>query len=73
MLFCFRIPTNVPTACARFSNELVYQLEWVLKDRFTNLIQVSDLEGGHFAPLEVPYTLAEDLYKFVTKVERFSK
>lgn len=63
----------MPTACARFSNELVYQPEWVLKDKFTNLIQVSDLEGGHFAPLEVPHTLAEDLYKFAEKIEFFSR
>lgn len=66
----FSIPTNVPTACARFSNELVYQPEWVLKDKYTNLIQVTDLQGGHFAPLEIPNTLAEDIYKFVEKVER---
>lgn len=60
----------MPTGCARFSDEIAYQPEWVLKDKYRNLIHVSDLKGGHFAPLEVPHLLAKDIYEFVEKNEK---
>ncbi|KAJ8926603.1 hypothetical protein NQ314_021012 [Rhamnusium bicolor] len=63
------IPTTVPSACARFSHELVYQPETVLRDKFVNLVHVADYEGGHFAAAEEPELLANDLYIFVEKVE----
>ncbi|KAJ8938570.1 hypothetical protein NQ314_011429 [Rhamnusium bicolor] len=68
-----RIPIEVPSGCARFLNELVYQPESLLKERFKNLVHSSDYDGGHFAAFEVPQVLAEDLFIFTEKVEILSK
>lgn len=63
-----QIPTSVPSGCARFTHEVVYQPEVVLKDKFPNLVHVADYEGGHFAAAEEPEILTNDLYLFVEKV-----
>lgn len=66
-----RVPTNVPTGCARFKNDLAHDIDWVLKDKFTNLVQSTyHKKGGHFAALEVPNVLYEDFMEFVKKVEK---
>lgn len=66
-----RIQTNVPTACARFKNDIAHEIDWVLKDKYTNLIQSNYYsEGGHFAALELPGVLYEDFVEFVKKVEK---
>lgn len=65
-----RVPTNVPTACARFKNDLAHEIDWVLKDKYTNLVQSTyHKNGGHFAALELPNVLYEDFMNFVKKVE----
>nr|WCC58163.1 carboxylesterase [Pharsalia antennata] len=64
------IPTTVPSACARFSHEVVFQPETVLTQKFPNLVHVANYEGGHFAAAEEPMILAADLYLFVEKVEK---
>ncbi|KAI4471873.1 epoxide hydrolase 1-related [Holotrichia oblita] len=62
------IPTDVPMACARFENEIFYQSDELLKHKFTNLLQTSDIsDGGHFAALEVPQLVAEDLWSACAK------
>lgn len=64
-----QVPTNVPTACARFKNDLGHSMDWQLKDKFTELIQSTYYDvGGHFAALEQPDLLLQDLAKFVKKV-----
>ncbi|XP_044757944.1 juvenile hormone epoxide hydrolase 1-like [Coccinella septempunctata] len=63
-----RIPIPVPTGYARFVNDAVYSPEALLKDKYPNLIHVSDLNGGHFAAMECPQTLASDLFDFTEKV-----
>lgn len=69
MFVCCRIPSTVPTSCARFPNELMYSPDVVLRSGFLNLVQVTDLKtGGHFAALEVPDVLADDIWKFVEKL-----
>lgn len=66
-----RVQTNVPTGCARFKNDLAHDIDWVLKDKYTNLVQSTYHKyGGHFAALEVPKALYEDFIEFVKKVEK---
>lgn len=48
---------------------MIYQPDWILKDKFRHLVQVNDYQGGHFAALEVPRTLAEDIWMGVGKIE----
>lgn len=53
-----RVETNVPTACARFVNDIMHCLDWQLTDKYTNLVQSTyHKTGGHFAALEVPLSL----------------
>ncbi|XP_051170361.1 juvenile hormone epoxide hydrolase 1-like [Leptopilina boulardi] len=69
-----RVPSHKPTACAMFPNELVYQSESLLKSKYRNLIQFNHLpRGGHFAAMEEPKLLADDVYSFVEKVKNLSK
>lgn len=70
---CFSIPTDVPSGCAKFSYELSYQPDSLLKEKFRNLVHSAEYDGGHFAAFEVPETLGEDIYEFVEKVERLNK
>lgn len=47
----------------------MYSPDVVLRSGFLNLVQVTDLKtGGHFAALEVPDVLADDIWKFVEKL-----
>lgn len=42
--------------------------------KYKDLVQYSDMpEGGHFAALEVPRLLADDITSFVVKVQSRSK
>lgn len=67
-----RVPTNVPTACARFRYDISHQTDWQLRDKFVNLIQSTwYMNGGHFAAMEVPNVLYDDFVTFINKV--FSK
>lgn len=61
-------PIKVPTACARFSNDF-YTADGMLKDVHINLIQLNDYEGGHFAAMQLPKILAEDIYNAVRLFE----
>ena len=64
----FRIPINVPVACTSFPNEIVYQSKDALETKFTNIIQFSHQpRGGHFAAMEEPELLANDIWNFVQK------
>lgn len=62
----------VPAACARFRYDF-YTPDGQLRDLFANLLQLSDLEGGHFAAFQLPDILADDLFKAVEKFERYNK
>ncbi|XP_037917415.1 juvenile hormone epoxide hydrolase 1-like isoform X1 [Hermetia illucens] len=64
-----RVQTNVPTGCARFKHDLSHELDWSLKDKFTNLIHSTyHKDGGHFAAFELPEVLYKDFIEFVEKV-----
>ncbi|XP_018330718.1 juvenile hormone epoxide hydrolase 2-like [Agrilus planipennis] len=65
-----RISVNVPTACAKFKNELVYSPDLLLKQKYPNLIHsVTYNDGGHFAAFELPQILAEDIWTAIQKIE----
>ncbi|KAK9875016.1 hypothetical protein WA026_005826 [Henosepilachna vigintioctopunctata] len=63
-----KIPVPVPTGCARFHFDMAYFPEALLKDKYPNLIHISDHEQGHFAALECPEVLATEFYNFIEKV-----
>uniref|UniRef100_A0A1B6CXB2 Epoxide hydrolase n=1 Tax=Clastoptera arizonana TaxID=38151 RepID=A0A1B6CXB2_9HEMI len=53
----------VPTSLARFPNELVLLPKSIVKLKFKNLIQITDMkEGGHFAAMDQPKSLADDVW-----------
>nr|CAD7403396.1 unnamed protein product [Timema poppensis] len=60
------IPTKVPTACVWFPNEIRYYPEYFLREKYHNLLQNSHMkQGGHFAALEEPKLLAEDIFSAI--------
>lgn len=64
-----RMHTYVPHGCAKFRYELLNQVDWVIQEKYKNLVHSEHYaEGGHFAAMQVPKTLAEDIFKFVKKV-----
>ncbi|KAL1456956.1 hypothetical protein WDU94_001639 [Cyamophila willieti] len=69
-----RIPTHVPTACISFPQEIAYQSHFMLKEKFPRLIQMTHpTRGGHFAALEEPKILADDVWAFAEKVKTIEK
>ncbi|XP_023160354.1 juvenile hormone epoxide hydrolase 1 [Drosophila hydei] len=65
-----RVPTLVPTGCARFKGDIMHFLDLQLKDKYKNLIHSSYYRrGGHFAAMELPKVLYKDFIDFVKKVE----
>jgi len=68
------ISKEVPCACARFSQEIGYYTDSILKEKFTNLIQTTDFTvGGHFAAMEEPELLAGDVFSAVSKMEKLRR
>ncbi|GAB0093636.1 Epoxide hydrolase [Sergentomyia squamirostris] len=69
-----RIPTVVPTGCGRFRHDILHSFDWILKDKFENLVHSSyNTDGGHFAAMEVPDLLYKDFLIFLRKVENNAK
>ena len=63
-----RIPLAKPVGCAHFKHELMHQPSFILKDKFTNIIHTSiHDDGGHFAAMQLPKVLHEDIVAFVKK------
>lgn len=61
----------VPTGCARFPNEILLTPRIVLKQKFKNMVHLTQYDrGGHFAAFEEPQLFADDLYMFVENVVR---
>jgi len=59
---------EVPAGCAAFPNEVAYSSEWIVKDKYVNLMHFThQKDGGHFAAFEVPQLLAEDIFVAVDK------
>nr|AEE62377.1 unknown [Dendroctonus ponderosae] len=66
-----RNPLKVPTAIARFEYDF-YVADGIISELFPNNLQLSDLEGGHFAAFERPETFAKDLISAVQKFEEYN-
>lgn len=66
------VKTDVPTACARFSSRAQHnQPDWILKDKYANLIQSTFHEkGGSLPSLTVPDVLAYDILDFIERVDK---
>lgn len=61
-----QVPTAVPTACARFWNDISHSFDWQLNQKYPKLIQSTYYEsGGHFAAMEVPQILHKDFITFI--------
>lgn len=62
----------MPCGCSRFVGDIFIQPESILKEKYRDLVHITlHMEGGHFAALEVPDILSEDIYDFVEKVQKF--
>ncbi|KAF7657385.1 hypothetical protein LDENG_00028150 [Lucifuga dentata] len=62
----------VPTGLAAFPGELLHCPQSLAKIRYRNICSYTFMpRGGHFAAFEEPKLLADDVFQFVKKVERF--
>lgn len=69
-----RVPTAVPTACARFANDVQHSMDWQLQEKYRNIVQSTyHRSGGHFAAMEQPDLLFGDLVEFIRSVNRVNK
>ncbi|CAG9787809.1 unnamed protein product [Diatraea saccharalis] len=58
------IPTYVPTAAINFKYEVLYQPDWILKDKFKRLVRSTVMDiGGHFAALQTPQVFVNDIFE----------
>lgn len=63
-----RVQIIQPSGCARFKHEIFHNADFILKERFPNLIHSSiHQDGGHFAAMQLPKVLYDDFMKFVQK------
>ncbi|KAM9355798.1 epoxide hydrolase 1 [Pholidichthys leucotaenia] len=66
-----KIPVYVPTGFACFPNELIHTPELWAKQKHRKLMSFSPMaRGGHFAAMEEPQLMAEDIQKFIKMVEK---
>ncbi|NXL91344.1 HYEP hydrolase, partial [Alectura lathami] len=66
-----RLPVQVPTGIAAFPNEIIHTPRAWAQKKYTNIVSFNFMpRGGHFAALEEPELLAEDILQFVGKVEK---
>ncbi|XP_056336668.1 epoxide hydrolase 1 [Danio aesculapii] len=65
-----KLPVHVPTGVASFPNELLHTPKLWVTDKYRNLKSYTPIaRGGHFAAMEEPQLLAEDVQNFVKIVE----
>lgn len=65
-----RIPVFVPTGFACFPNELMHTPKLWVKQKYRKLVTFTPMDrGGHFAAMEEPQLMAEDIQKFTKIVE----
>jgi microsomal epoxide hydrolase len=69
-----RLPVKVPTALAAFPHELVPHAESLVRANLENVVRYTIMpRGGHFAAMEEPKLLADDVIAFVQLVEKHDK
>lgn len=63
-------PIEVPSACAQFPHEIMYQPPSLLSARFKKLIRAKKMpRGGHFAAFEEPKLLADEVWTSIGIME----
>ena len=61
---------DVPVGVASYSDEMFVFGKEELRGKFRNIIQFTRMDnGGHFAAMEDPKRLYQDIYKFIMKAE----
>ncbi|GFR22694.1 epoxide hydrolase 1 [Trichonephila clavata] len=69
--YFFWISVTVPSAVALFPNEVLMRTKTLMSQQMPNMVSCTIMpRGGHFAALEEPLLLADDLWKFVDIVEK---
>ncbi|XP_063351421.1 epoxide hydrolase 1 [Pelmatolapia mariae] len=65
-----KIPVYVPTGFACFPNELMHTPKLWVKQKYRKLVTFTPMDrGGHFAAMEEPQLMADDIQKFTKIVE----
>ncbi|XP_062407635.1 epoxide hydrolase 1 isoform X2 [Sardina pilchardus] len=65
------MPVSVPTALASFPNELMHTPKLWAKQKYHKLIAFTPMaSGGHFAALEEPELMSQDIQHFVKILEK---
>ncbi|XP_056150438.1 epoxide hydrolase 1 [Lampris incognitus] len=65
-----KMPVYVPTGFACFPNELVHSPKMWVKQKYYKLETFTPMaRGGHFAAMEEPWLMAEDIQKFAKTLE----
>lgn len=68
------IPTEVPTWGIKFKYELAFQPDCILKLKFKNYLHSTMVEdGGHFATMENPEIMSNDIFEAVNTFRQFHK
>lgn len=63
----------MPTAAINFAHEVVYQPDWILRDKFPNLVHSTTLDfGGHFAAMHTPKALVDDVFESFAEINKFN-
>lgn len=66
-----KIPVTVPSAVAAFPHEVLMYPKMMLSQQLKNLVSYNIMpRGGHFAAMEEPELLADDVWNFVGLVEK---
>ncbi|XP_061750109.1 epoxide hydrolase 1 [Nerophis ophidion] len=66
-----KVPVSVPAGFASFPNELMHTPKLWVQKKFHNLLTYTPMaRGGHFAAMEEPQLMAEDLHHFICRVEK---
>uniref|UniRef100_A0A671TW86 Epoxide hydrolase n=1 Tax=Sparus aurata TaxID=8175 RepID=A0A671TW86_SPAAU len=69
-----KIPVYVPTGFACFPNELIHTPKLWVKQKYRKLLTFTTMaRGGHFAAMEEPLLMAEDIQNFTKIVEKKKK
>lgn len=68
------LPIKVPSGIAAFPHEVIMFPRSFIQHKFRNIVSYTLMpRGGHFAALEEPKLLADDIWNFVVQVENFKK
>lgn len=63
-----QVPHLPPTGCAHYRHEIMHSPNFILKDKYKNLIHSSYFDdGGHFAAMQLPKVMYDDFIIFVGK------